>query len=47
MIPFAISKKGIDIERLINGKLQLVVSLYPNKKVIKLDSPKLIQDKMT
>ena len=47
MIPFAISKKGIDIEHLINGKLQLVVSLYPNKKVIKLDSPKLIQDKMT
>lgn len=46
MIPFAISKKDIDIERLIDGKLRLVVSLYPNKKVIRLDGPKLIQDKM-
>ena len=35
-IPFGINERFIDIDDLCNGETQLVVSLYPNKKVINL-----------
>ena len=37
IIPFGINCNHIDIERIKNGSPELVVSLYPNKKSIKLN----------